>query len=293
MTMTFGQQSQPKRYVHLLSQETDTLLSFIIKKQPLVTPTRLSWLIEFGAVYIDSDRILNPVAGVKDGQIIRVHLEPKRYFVDSDLLLKKIVFENRDFLVADKPSGLPMHATLDNFYENLITGLSKATNTQLYITHRLDVPTSGLVVLAKSPKAQTAFNKIISDRSLTKTYEAFVASPITLGLKQHWMRSSPKAPKEIADSPAGDGKWDECLLEIIDCQETDRAILGQTKKVYKLKIKLLTGRTHQIRAQLAFEMNPIIGDEMYGGTPSDWFGLVAKELAFQCPLTLEELNITL
>jgi 23S rRNA pseudouridine1911/1915/1917 synthase len=285
-----------KRYVHLMCEAQSTsLLDFSLSHLQNLSAAHLRSLIHLGAVYINKKRERNPEAEVKKGEIIRIHLEPKRYPYDQLELLKRIIFEDKNFILINKPSGLPVHATLDNFHENLIAALHSAKNQPIFVTHRLDVPTSGLIVLAKNKNFQKLFNQLISDRLIEKTYEATVTQKVSLGKHRHWMLSSPKAPKLISDSPPSSTtesqnnskleKWEECLLEIMN--------LKSHLPYYKLKIKLLTGRTHQIRAQLSHLGAPIIGDEMYGGISSDSFGLRATQLQFKCPVTNHDFDFSL
>src|SRR4029079_6682078 len=122
-------------------------------------------------------RALDPGVFVEIGAVVRIHLEPKRYSVDREDLRRRIVFENENFVVVDKPSGLPMHPTLDNLRENLLW----AFENRYFLTHRLDVPTSGLVVLAKTKKYQSLFNTLISERKVRKLYEALTHKPVAEG----------------------------------------------------------------------------------------------------------------
>src|SRR4051812_15571180 len=112
----FGALSPPKRYEHLQGPLTSQTL------KDFVGPAK-EHLISFGAVYVNKDRILDPNFEVQSVDIIRIHLEPKRYQVSQADLQERVIFENENFLILNKPSGLPMHPTLDNYYENLVKGV--------------------------------------------------------------------------------------------------------------------------------------------------------------------------
>jgi 23S rRNA pseudouridine1911/1915/1917 synthase len=237
------------------------------------------WLIGFGAVYVNQKRVISGECVVSKDDIIRVHLRPKRYELNKAEIKNRIIAETADFIVVDKPSGLPMHPTLDNLRENLLY----AFDSPVFVTHRLDVPTSGLVLVAKTKEFQRAFNKIIFERKLRKLYQATVVRPLPLGELLHYMEPSVKAPKVL--SLEGKEGWFECRLKIWS--------LEKRGEFFEALIELFTGRTHQIRSQLAFVGSPIMGDEMYGGIAHRVFGLRACELSFRCPFSQEDRSFKL
>ncbi len=240
---------------------------------------RAKWLVEFGAVYLNSTRITETDFEINSNDILRVHLEPKRYIFDKIKLKNSIVFENSEFGIVNKPSGIPMHPTLDNLKENLLWGL----DLKYLITHRLDVPTSGLVVLAKNKYFQSKFNDLVGKRLVKKSYITLTQAKLCPGVVIHQMKVSVKAPKQCVQSLnetlIREAQWEECKLEITESRQY------RTTQLFESEIHLLTGRTHQIRAQLAAMGSSILGDEMYGGKPSSVFGLHSSELEFTCPVS--------
>lgn len=205
------------------------------------------WLY-YGSIYLEGKR-LRADQPLKADQIVRVHTRRKTYVTKIPSLRERLVFENEDFLVLDKPSGLPTHATLDNYIENACYLLSQELGSPLYVTHRLDVATHGLLILAKSSKAQAAINKQFSKRQVEKIYRAKVPRVPPPGLVVHWMNPESRVPKETSATEVPG--WWECRLEILN---NENPVL----------IRLLTGKTHQIRAQLRALGAPIDGDAVYG-----------------------------
>jgi 23S rRNA pseudouridine1911/1915/1917 synthase len=293
--INFGATSPPTRQIHCHAAGGPLLQEVLRGLQSGRLPAdneRARWLIEFGAVYVSSQRVTDTDWETKSDDLVRIHLDPKRYSLNKAEIKKRVVFENADFLVVDKTSGIPMHPTLDNLRENLLW----AFENLVYVTHRLDVPTSGLCVLAKTKRFQTEFNRVVSKREIRKIYQAWVSrseksgsSPDLPGpgLLRHFMKVSVKAPKEVVslESVLPDQKYDECLSKILSSK-----ILNE--KIFELEIELVTGRTHQIRAQLACEGMPLLGDEMYGGQKSEIFGLHASTLEFRCPLSGEQFSFS-
>jgi 23S rRNA pseudouridine1911/1915/1917 synthase len=255
----------------------------------LLSTLELSWpefekILALGAIYLNQQRISENIE-IKEQDYLRVHLKPRRFVPDDHQWSSRVVFQNEHFVVVRKISGLPVHASVDNIQENLHAYLSAHLNCKLYVTHRLDVPTRGLIVYAKTLEFQSAFNKLLIERGVHKVYRAQVEMPATaaaagpvVGILIHYMEPSPRAPKVVAKTPARND-WQECVLEILEIDGSH------------LKILLHTGRTHQIRAQLGFEGFPTVGDHAYGAKKifnEDRIELEACELRFQNPLTGEQ-----
>ena len=186
---------------------------------------------------------------------IRIHPHPKRYDTESVDWHSTIIFENETFILVNKPSGIPVHATLDNSIENVAYQLSQTLGYPLYVTQRLDVPVSGLLLLAKTLNFQSEFNRFLRQKKVTKHYKALTHNEPRHGLHTHYMEKSPWAPKVLSLEPSPNHL--ECQLEIL--QTTP---LGE---LFESEIHLITGRTHQIRSQLSFLGCPILGDCTYGG----------------------------
>ena len=237
-------------------------------------------LIELGAVYVNDERSLASSRALEIGDRVRIHTRPRRYPQPLDLL-SRIVSEDEDVVLFDKPAGLPVHGLVDNINENLISYLEELRGGTLFITHRLDVETSGLVLLAKNAAAQARLNRAFADGSVKRTYAAYTLSPVPLGVHIHYMEPSPRAPKTVSALPA-EG-WAHCSLEVLCCEEmtgtTSVISEGRTtwsaqsielaatapviERVYRNEIILQTGRPQQVRAQLAALEASIIGDVTY------------------------------
>lgn len=213
--------------------------------------------MELGSVYVENQRQYFDVhmpAGCK----FRVHTHPRRFYFDQDDKKTLLVNEHSDFCIVDKPHGWPMHATVDNALENLIFELKNFQSQPLLITHRLDQPTRGLVFLAKNLHSQSLFNSLLKSGQVEKTYLALTEKALPLGPMRHFMQRSPKAPKTVSRK-IGAADDLECRLSVVASEP-------YSEKYFLHKIQLETGRTHQIRAQLAFEGSPILGDKIYGST---------------------------
>ncbi len=240
----------------------------------------VDFLIHLGSIYLNHSRIQENVS-VSNGDYLRVHTKPRRFPKGNVDFTKRIIFENEHFVVVNKVSGIPVHGSVDNIRENLQSYMEEALKQKLYVTHRLDVPTNGLIVYAKTVEFQTAFNKLLIAREIKKIYRAKIEGEApTQKILTHYMEPSPRAPKTVSHEP--NDKWQECVLEILVVNKHDNET--------ELKIHLHTGRTHQIRAQLGYEKSPIIGDHAYGAKKrwdEEKIELTACELEFTNTLTGE------
>lgn len=217
-------------------------------------------LFQLGAIYINNQRCMNPDQSVNYGHLMRVHTKPRRYYVNYDWK-SRIVFEHEDFVILNKPSGLPSHPSVDNVIENSLTQLERALKIKLLISHRLDTTTEGLIVYGKKSEFVKAFNIQLQSKNIEKKYVALIqAQAATLPLRLiHYMEPSPRAPKKVIQIFT-EG-WDEC--ELLIEKQNDYEVEG-LNDLQLIRINLLTGRTHQIRAQLSEIGYPLLGDKMYG-----------------------------
>lgn len=206
----------------------------------------------------------------------------------------EVLFEDNHLIVVNKRPGDIVQG--DNTGDSPLSDIVKEYISEKYnkpgavflgVVHRLDRPTSGIVVFARTSKALTRMNKLFSERETRKTYWAIVRqTPASNSEKLiHYLKRNPKQNKSYA--------------YIKEVPESKKAILTYTilKKLDRfvlLEINLETGRHHQIRAQLSAIGNPIKGDLKYGFDRSNKDGSIhlhARGLTFVHPVTKEELII--
>lgn len=189
-----------------------------------------------------------------------------------------------DLIQGDKTGDTPLSELAKQYIKEKY---DKPGNVYLGVPHRLDRPTSGLVVFAKTSKALSRLNKLFSSRDITKIYWAIVqnAPKDSSGTLQHYLARNRKQnksyshDKEVKDSKIG-------ILHY----EVKKAL----DKYYLLEINLETGRHHQIRSQLAKIGSIIKGDLKYGANASNADGgihLHARALYFTHPVSKEKLKL--
>lgn len=163
----------------------------------------------------------------------------------------------------------------------------KPGNVYLGVVSRLDSMVTGVLLFARTSKAAKRLNEQFRERTTEKSYQAIVSGSgvVEQGTLTDWIRKDEKNHRMIASrhQTAG-GQRGELLIESVE----------QVKSGYHLKIKLLTGRKHQIRVQLASRRVPILGDKKYGSSAPFPVGIAlhAAELSIDHPVTKEKLTLT-
>uniref|UniRef100_A0A1J3CJN2 RNA pseudouridine synthase 6, chloroplastic n=1 Tax=Noccaea caerulescens TaxID=107243 RepID=A0A1J3CJN2_NOCCA len=214
---------------------------------------------------------------VEAGTYLRVHVHPKRsprcYEIDWK---SRIVAVTDSYVVLDKPLGTTVGGTMDNIEETCATFASRALDLPepLKTTHQIDNCTEGCVVFARTKEYCSVFHTKIKNREVKKLYRALAAAPLPSGMILHYMRPINRAPRLVSEDAIKG--WHLCQLEILECKkipwpnaatekEHDIDDCGWPSKefAYECTINLLTGKTHQIRAQLAACGAPLVGDSMY------------------------------
>ena len=187
------------------------LCSDIISSEVCLKNTGISAsdLIKIGAVYVQNSTDVKPRrilsdTDVVEGNLIRLHPFPRKYGRVDDTDWKRIVVHDADdFIVIDKPSGIPSNPTLDNYYENVFIGLQSGLNiaTKLYLPHRLDTDTTGIMLLGKSKDFTTYFGNLLTKRqNITKRYRAIVAADSAKNISDIFSESQFRNEK---NSPGG------------------------------------------------------------------------------------------
>ncbi|MHC6231268.1 RluA family pseudouridine synthase [Arthrobacter sp. MMS24-T111] len=209
----------------------------------------------------------------------------------------KILLDDEDFVVVDKPVGVAAHPSPGWVGPTVVGGLAGAgyristsgAPERAGIVHRLDVGTSGVMVVAKSERAYTALKRAFKERTVDKVYHAVVQGlpdPLT---------GTIDAP--IGRHPGHD--WRFAVIEDGRPSVTHYEVLEAFGKASLVEVHLETGRTHQIRVHFSALRHPCAGDLTYGADPrlAATLGLTrqwlhARQLGFDHPVTGERVTVT-
>lgn len=207
-----------------------------------------------------------------------------------------VVYEDGDVIVVNKPRGMVVHPAPGHPDGTLVNALMFHCGDSLSgvggerrpgIVHRIDKDTSGLIIAAKNDMAHLALSAQLSDRSLSRVYEAVAVGNF-------------REDSGTVDAPIGRHPGDRKKMAVTTSNSrhavTHWTVLARYRGYTHLRCKLETGRTHQIRVHMAHIGHPLLGDEVYGHAKLPEKGLTgqclhAKELQFIHPRTGEEIHL--
>lgn len=234
-----------------------------------ISRNKASSLIEMGKVLVNGSRV-KPSYRVKAGDEITAEFEYEPEItiepVPMDL---NIVYEDDDVVVVDKPAGLVVHPARGNWTNTLINGLLYHCRTlplrpdsvlRPGVVHRLDKDTTGLLMFAKTDEALRSLGAQIEHRTVVREYLAFAWGDFELSAG-------------TIDAPIGRHTIDRLRMAVTPFAArnalTNYEVLRRYAICTYLRLRLKTGRTHQIRVHLQHIGHPVVGDPEYGGrTPS-------------------------
>ena len=253
--ITLSAEVQPEQ----IGQHLDQTLAELF---PEYSRSRLKTWIEADLVKLN-DRITNiPREKVLGGEKIEitVEVEDETRFEPENIPLN-IVYEDDDIIVINKPKDLVVHPGAGNPNGTVLNALLYhyppiAEVPRAGIVHRLDKDTTGLMVVAKTIPAQTKLVRDLQKRKITREYEAVASGIMTKG--------------GTVDQPMARHATKRTLMAVHPMGKpavTHYRIMENYRNYTRLRLRLETGRTHQIRVHMAHIAHPLLGDQTYGGRP--------------------------
>lgn len=277
--------------VTLTASDTDrgTRIDKYISDNVALTRSAVQGLIEKGMVTADGSSIAKNYK-LRGGEVIAVEIpEPEPMDAVPEDIPLDIVYEDDDLLVVNKPKGMVVHPAHGNYTGTLVNALLHHCGESLSgingvirpgIVHRIDKNTSGLLIVAKNDASHLKLAEQIKVHSFTREYEAVVTGAM-------------KQQSGTVDAPIGRHKTDRkkmCVTaENSRNAVTHYEVLRQYGGFAHLRLRLETGRTHQIRVHMAYIGHPVLGDDVYGKPYKGLEGqcLHARKIGFIHPTTGE------
>lgn len=235
---------------------------------------------------------------VKIGDIVEItYPEPvSSEAVPQDIPLD-IIYEDDDLLVVNKPKGMVVHPAAGNPDGTLVNALLYHCGDSLSgiggvvrpgIVHRIDKDTSGLLMVAKNDTAHLKLSEQIKEHSFTREYEAVIIGHL-------------KEQKGSIDAPIGRSKNDRKKMAVTELNSKNAVTRYEVLEEYPgfsyVRLRLETGRTHQIRVHMAYLGHPLAGDGVYGGRNAERIMeggqcLHARKIGFIHPTTGKYMEFT-
>ena len=259
-----------------------------------LTRSAVQGLIENGLVLADGKPV-SKNCKLRGGETVEVEIpEPEPMDAVPEDIPLSIVYEDSDLLVVNKPKGMVVHPAHGNYTGTLVNALLHHCGDSLSgingvirpgIVHRIDKDTSGLLIVAKNDASHLHLAEQIKVHSFTREYEAVACGYF-------------KEPEGTVDAPIGRHRTDRKKMCVTTENSrnavTHYSVIKQYGGYAHVRLRLETGRTHQIRVHLSYIGHPVLGDAVYGKLFKGIEGqcLHARKIGFIHPSTGEYMEFT-
>lgn len=223
-------------------------------------------------------------------EITNLEIKDQDITISDDAISLDVIYEDDNYLAINKPRNVITYNAIGHSEEASVASSLKKMYDQLAnndsikpgIVHRLDYETSGVLIICKNDLAYQKISQLFKERKITKYYLAICKGQF----------KNPKGKIEISLSK----KFGKKIKMIADPYGkeaiTEYEVIAEKEGASLVKVKLITGRTHQIRVHMSLIGHPLLGDTLYGGgNKTNTFYLHATEVLFKDPITNKEIKI--
>ena len=261
-----------KKNISFIVEESEKNLRvdvLINRKDVSISRTRIKNLILQEKLKLNNEIIKSPSKKVSVGDTINFEIpKPKIASLKPYKFKLKIVHEDRDLLVINKPAGIVMHPGAGNYDKTIVNALMHYDKNSLSsigdelrpgIVHRIDKNTSGLIVIAKNNETHENLSKQFSDHTITRIYQLLIwgkLRPSSGKIETFITRSSKN--RQLMTVSSTKGKKAITNYKTIEIFENEKI-----PTLSLVECRLETGRTHQIRVHMNYKGNNILGDDKY------------------------------
>ncbi len=266
--------------------ESTFLLEFLLKQLPHKSRNNIKALLGYKQIFVDGKPVTQFNHPLVPGQ--RVEISTNRVSPEQSFKEYSIIYEDQHIIVIDKAAGLLSMATESEKRATAYSLLSRHVKKQdpqnkIFIVHRLDRETSGLMIFAKNEEIKDRLQEFWNDTILERTYVAVVEGVVEQqeGVITSYLWEDKNYTMHSSQYP---GKGQKAV--------THYSVVRQNDSYSLLKVNLETGRKNQIRIHMQEMGHSIVGDKKYGAvtSPMKRLGLHAQQLSFIHPVTGSKMN---
>ena len=285
----FKKEDQRYDLISYINEDEDLTLKEVLLDKLNFSVRGLSKMKRYKTVKVNK-KYISPSEKVKKGDLIEVDITEDMADFNPQNLDLEILYDDFDIIMVNKPPFMVVHPTKSHFENTIANGIThyineKGEKVKIRFVNRLDMNTSGLVIVAKNPYAQFVLSSDMKEDNVEKVYIAVVKGIV-------------KEDKATIDAPIY-RPTDDSVKRVVDergqSSITHYEVIERLNDATVLKLRLETGRTHQIRVHLNHIGHGIIGDELYGYVDEELINrqaLHAYSLKFKQPRTRQDLYFT-
>lgn len=280
----------------VVENEENIRIDAYLSKKLEMSRVAIKRLLENEKIYVNK-KIVKPSYKIQLNDVIMVeNEEPTEISIKAQDIPIKVLYEDNDILVVNKPKGMVVHPANGNPDGTLVNAVMAICKDSLSgiggkirpgIVHRLDKNTSGAIIIAKNDVAHIKLTDMLKNHEIEKTYIALVRGII-------------KENEATINIPIARSTSDRKKMAVARNGKEAITHFKVLKRSYEndctlLEVKIETGRTHQIRVHLSYIGHPVIGDDVYSNGKNKWGikgqCLHAKNLKFKHPITGKQMDI--